>query len=96
MVAGGLAGLVTPGGALELLLAPAERDRLVGVPTTEGEIIEAAAQTFAPHGLEVILARTATHAEIAATGSSWARRLGVAGGGNGSNRSPVLIRLVRR
>lgn len=95
-VAGGLAGLVASGGVLELLLAPAERDRLAGVPTTEGGIIEGATRVFAPHGLEVVLARTAIPAEIAATGSSWARRLGVAGRGNGSNRSPVLIRLVRR
>jgi 16S rRNA (adenine(1408)-N(1))-methyltransferase len=103
-VACGVAGLVAPGGVLELLLAPAERDRLAGVPTSEGAIIEGASRTFEAHGLAVVVARTATPAEIAATGSSWARRLGVAGRRNGSNgssgpaadRSPVLIRLARR
>jgi 16S rRNA (adenine(1408)-N(1))-methyltransferase len=106
-VACGIAGLVAPGGALELLLAPAERDRLAGVPTSQDAIIEAAVRAFVPHGLEVLVARAATPAEIAATGSSWARRLGVAGRSNGSfgsngsngsraNRSPVLIRLARR
>jgi 16S rRNA (adenine(1408)-N(1))-methyltransferase len=100
----GVAGLVAPGGVLELLLAPAERDGLAGVPTSEGAVIEAARRTFEAHGLEVVVARTATPAEIAGTGSSWARRLGVAGRRNGSNgsngssadRSPVLFRLARR
>jgi 16S rRNA (adenine(1408)-N(1))-methyltransferase len=100
----GVAGLVAPAGCLELLLAPAERDRLVGVPTTEAEIIEAATRAFAPLGFEVLVARSATPAEVAATGSTWGRRLGVAGRRNGSSgpngssadRSPALIRLVRR
>jgi len=95
-VACGVAGLVAPGGVLELLLAPAQRDRLAGVPTSETAIVEAASRAFGPHGLEVIVARTASPDEIAATGSSWARRLGVAGGSNGSNRAPTLIRLARR
>ena len=100
-VACGVAGLVAPGGVLELLLAPAERDRLAGIPTSPDAIINAAAGAFARHGLDVLVARVATPAEIAATGSSWARRLGVASrrngsNGSGGNRAPVLIRLVRR
>ena len=95
-VAAGLAGLVAPDGVLELVLAPAAKDGLEGVPTTEAAIIASATRAFEPHGLEVKVARTATPVEVAATGSSWARRLGVAGGRNGSNRSPTLIRLVRR
>ena len=103
-VACGVAGLVAPGGVLEMLLAPAGRDRLAGVPTSEGAVIEAASRTFEAHGLDVVVARTATPAEVAATGSSWARRLGVARRRNGSygsngsaaDRSPVLIRLARR
>jgi 16S rRNA (adenine(1408)-N(1))-methyltransferase len=106
-VACGVAGLVAPGGVLELLVAPAERDRLAGIPTSQDAIIEGAMRAFATHGLEVLVARAATPAEIAASGSTWARRLGVAGhrhgsnGSNGSNasgagRSPLLIRLVRR
>ena len=98
-VAGGLARLVRTGGVLELLLAPAERDRLAGLPISHDAIIDGAARAFAPHGLEVLVTRPASPDEISATGSSWARRLGVAGrrgGSNGSNRSPVLIRLARR
>jgi 16S rRNA (adenine(1408)-N(1))-methyltransferase len=104
VIAGGLAGLVAPGGVLELVLAPAQRDRLAGVPTGEGSVIEAATRAFSPQGLTAIVARAATPIEIAATGSSWARRLGVAGrrnafhgsNGSGAGRSPVLIRLARR
>lgn len=95
-VAASLAGLAAPGGVLELVLAPAAKDGLEGVPTTEAAIIAAATRAFEPHGLEVKVARTATPVEVASSGSSWARRLGVAGGRNGSNRSPVLIRLARR
>jgi 16S rRNA (adenine(1408)-N(1))-methyltransferase len=86
-VARGVAGLVAPGGELELLLAPAERDGLEGVPTTEAEIVAAASHAFGPFGLEAVVARAATTTEVAATGSSWAKRL---------RRSPMLIRLARR
>ena len=95
-VASGLGELPAPDGVLELVLAPAESDRLVGLPTSEGEIIEAARGAFAARGLGVVAARRATSAELAATGSRWARRLGVASNGNRAARSPVLIRLVRR
>jgi 16S rRNA (adenine(1408)-N(1))-methyltransferase len=95
-VADGIAGLVAPGGVLELVLAPAERDRLDGVPTTETGIAAAAAGTFVARGFEVLVAREATPAEIAATGSSWARRLGVASRRNGADRTAVLVRLARR
>jgi len=85
-VAAGLARLVGDGGALELLLAPIERDGL-GIPTSREEVAAAAAATFDAHGLELELAREPTAAEVRATGSTWARRL---------DRRPTLIRLVRR
>ena len=103
-VAAGIAGLVARAGVLELLLAPADRDRLDGIPTTEPAIIAAATDAFAPLGFEVLAARAATPDEVASTGSTWARRLGVAGrrnrspasNGAGVDRAPVLIRLARR
>src|SRR6185503_7526579 len=49
-VAAGIAGLVARAGVLELLLAPADRDRLDGIPTTEPAIIAAATDAFAPLG----------------------------------------------
>src|SRR5262245_59849013 len=48
-VARGLAALVAEHGALELLLAPAERDGLDGVPTTAAGLAAGAAQAFVPH-----------------------------------------------
>jgi 16S rRNA (adenine(1408)-N(1))-methyltransferase len=78
-VAAGLAGL-------ELLVAPIERDGLDGVPTSTAGLIEGAAATFGPHGFAIESISRPTVAEVKATGSTWARRLG---------RHPTLIRLVR-
>jgi 16S rRNA (adenine(1408)-N(1))-methyltransferase len=95
-VAAGLAGLVRRGGNLELLLAPAARDHLDGVPIEASALARAAAAAFAPFELDVVLARPATDAEVWASGSTWARRLG-AGRTNGTaGRAPTLIRLERR
>jgi len=86
-VAGGLAGLVSADGALELLLAPEERDRLDGLPTTPEGLVAGATAAFAPLGFVVERVSRPTVPEVRATGSTWARRL---------NRRPTLIRLVRR
>src|SRR5262245_64561053 len=50
-VAAGVVGLLKPGGGLEMLLAPAARDRLEGLPTDPDEVVAAAARTFGPFGL---------------------------------------------
>ena len=86
-VAAGLASLVAPAGALELLVAPMERDGLDGVPTSSEDLITGAADAFAEHGFGSDRAAALTPAEIRATGSTWARRL---------DRQATLIRLVRR
>ena len=88
-VAAGIAGLVAPRGMLELLLAPAPRDGLDGLPTDTTDVIAAAWSAFAAHGLCPIEARTATEADVRGSGSTWARRLG-------TGRAAVLIRLARR
>jgi 16S rRNA (adenine(1408)-N(1))-methyltransferase len=88
-VAAGVAGLVAPSGSLELLLAPAPRDGLDGLPTTPDAVIDAAEGAFGARGLCVVQARTATEAEVRGSGSTWARRLG-------PDRAAVLIRLARR
>jgi 16S rRNA (adenine(1408)-N(1))-methyltransferase len=95
-VAAGIAGLVAPGGMIELLLAPAARGGLEGIPTDGPALISAAHGAFAAHGLEPVLARVATSAEVLASGSSWARRLGAARREGPDGRAPVLIRMVRR
>ncbi|MEW5990145.1 MAG: class I SAM-dependent methyltransferase [Chloroflexota bacterium] len=74
-VAAGIAGLVAPGGLLELLLAPAERDRLDGLPTDPAAVVGAARATFEDPGLTCVEGRTATADEIRSSGSTWAKRL---------------------
>ena len=74
-VAEGIATLLTPQGTLELLLAPADRDGLVGLPAYPAAVIEAATTTFDALGLRLVEARPATDVEVRASGSSWARRL---------------------
>jgi 16S rRNA (adenine(1408)-N(1))-methyltransferase len=93
-VAGGIAALVAPGGTLELLLAPAERDNLGGIPTEPAAVVAAARATFEALGLAFVEGRVATAAEIRASGSAWARRLlgGQDGGASRVDRRPVLVR----
>jgi 16S rRNA (adenine(1408)-N(1))-methyltransferase len=86
-VAAGVAGLVAPGGTLELLLAPALRDGLGGVPTSTDDLVGGIARAFGPSGFDIEDVQTATPAEAKASGSSWAKRL---------DRPATLIRLARR
>lgn len=96
-VAEGITRLIAPAGGLELLVAPAARDGLDGMPTSTEAVLVGAATAFAPHGLAIVSARSPTPAEILATGSTWARRLGAAGSnGRTPDRAATLIRLVRR
>lgn len=74
-VAEGIAQLTAPGGTLELLLAPAERDGLHGLPTEPAAVVAAAMRTFGALGLRFVEARAASDAEVRASGSTWARRL---------------------
>jgi len=87
-VATGVAALLAPGGSLELLLAPAGRDRIVGIPTDPEAVIAAARATFERLGLSCVEGRPATPAEVRSSGSTWARRLL----GAGSDRAPVVVR----
>jgi 16S rRNA (adenine(1408)-N(1))-methyltransferase len=87
VVAAGLSRLVARCGAIELLVAPIERDGLDGIPTSSDGLIAGAAEAFGPHGFAIERTTEPTPGEIRATGSTWARRL---------ERQPTLIRLVRR
>jgi hypothetical protein len=78
VVAAGVATLVAPAGSLELLLAASAKDRLDGLPTEPTSVVDAAAGAFAEFGLELVEGRLATRAEVRASGSTWARRLGTA------------------
>ena len=72
----GLACLLIVGGRLEALVSVTPRDHVPGVdeltPAHEARIAMAAAAA----GLDLVAFRPATPDEVAATGSSWARRLG--------------------
>lgn len=74
-VTAGLAGLVAPGGSIELLLAPAERDGLDGLPTEPRAVVEAVAHAFESLGLRLVEGPPATDAEVRGSHSTWARRL---------------------
>ena len=101
-VAAGIAGLVAPGGTLELLLAPSPRDGLEGVPTDAPAIAAAAVRAYEPLGFDLAVGRAATAAEIETSGSTWVKRLaagrprGAMNGGGTGDRTVTLVRLVRR
>lgn len=90
-VAAGVASLVAPDGELELLLAPNQRDRLAGVPTEPGEVVRAAAAAFAGFGFTLVAGRRASALELAASRSTWAKRL--LAGGSSADRTVTLVRL---
>jgi 16S rRNA (adenine(1408)-N(1))-methyltransferase len=102
-VAEGVAGLVATGGTLGLLLAPSHRDGLEGAPTDVDGVVAAAAGAFRPLGLDLVVGRAATSEEIAASGSTWAKRLAAGrdrgadrGSGGQAARSVTLVHLARR
>ena len=72
----GIAGLVAPGGALEILVSVTERDRIPGVATLDGDEQDRLTGAWVAAGLELLSLRPASSTEIAASRSSWARRLG--------------------
>jgi 16S rRNA (adenine(1408)-N(1))-methyltransferase len=81
----GVARLLAPGGGATALVSVVERD---GVPGMLGP--DALPGAYARHGLELAEARPATAAEIAASRSSWAKRLRA-----GTARPVTLLRIRR-
>jgi 16S rRNA (adenine(1408)-N(1))-methyltransferase len=84
-VLAGIARLAAPGAAISALVSVVERDGLPDVPEPD-----ALAAAYERHGLRLIEARSATADEIAASGSSWAKRLHA-----GSARPVTRIEAVR-
>ncbi|HEX5239567.1 MAG TPA: hypothetical protein VFW20_01095 [Candidatus Limnocylindrales bacterium] len=74
-VAAGLSSLLAPDGVLELLLAPSDRDRLDDLPTSLEGVRRAVGEAFRPLDLAVETIRQASDEEVAASRSTWARRL---------------------
>jgi len=75
-VLGGAAALVAPGGLLEILVSVTERDRVPGVAALDGCERDRLIDAWGAEGLDLLSLRPASAAEVAASGSSWARRLG--------------------
>lgn len=86
--AAGIAGLVAPGGAVRILLSIDPRDRL-SLPILDDGTVDLAVR-WQRHGLTLTAVGPADAGAIAASGSSWARRLRA-----GRDRTVRRIELVR-
>ncbi|HET7028141.1 MAG TPA: hypothetical protein VFI28_10670 [Candidatus Limnocylindrales bacterium] len=77
----GLAGLLEPGGRLEALVSLAARDaHAAGLDPARLDDLAAIGAAWASAGLCLADVRTATIGQIAASGSSWSKRLRAADG----------------
>nr|WP_280275324.1 hypothetical protein [Nocardia wallacei] len=73
----GVARLMKPDAALDILLSVVERDGLAGLPAISGpDALSALADSYARHDLSVTDIHPATPDEVTAFGSSWGKRLG--------------------
>jgi 16S rRNA (adenine(1408)-N(1))-methyltransferase len=84
-VLAGVAALLAPGATGTALVSVVPRDGVPPVPAPG-----ALAAAYARHGLALAEARPATPAEVAATRSSWAKRLRA-----GTDRPVTLLRFRR-
>jgi 16S rRNA (adenine(1408)-N(1))-methyltransferase len=83
-VLAGIARLLAPGAAATALVSVVPRDGVPAIPRPDQ-----LAAAYARHGLTLVDARPATRAEVAASGSSWAKRLRA----GTSSRPVTLLRL---
>jgi 16S rRNA (adenine(1408)-N(1))-methyltransferase len=83
-VLAGIARLLAPGAQATALVSVVPRDGVPPVPPPDELAV-----AYARHGLTLLEARPATRAEVAASGSSWAKRLRAA-----TARPVTLLRLV--
>jgi 16S rRNA (adenine(1408)-N(1))-methyltransferase len=91
--AAGIASLVEPGGRVSVLLAPADRDGLGDEADVRVRSAGSLAADWGPLGLDLAGCRPATAEDIAATPTTWGRRLGL---GRGDGREAWLLDLRRR
>ena len=75
--AGGIAALIKPRGRLTILISLTDRDGLGLTAMDDPTAADALAARWNAHGLRLEAICPATDADVAATRSSWARRLGV-------------------
>lgn len=89
-----LVGLLRPArdAELRLLLSVEPRDRSLGLEPLDASGIDRLAGRFEAHGIEAVRVRPGTAQELAASHSTWAKRLGSAG----ARRTAWSLRFVRR
>jgi hypothetical protein len=85
VVLAGVARLLAPGAGASALVSVLPRDGVPAIPP-----VPVLAAAYARHGLRFVEARPATPAEVAASGSSWAKRLRA-----GHERPVTLLRFRR-
>ncbi len=71
----GIAALPAPGGRIEVLASVMPADRVEGIASLEAGWEPAMCRAWAAAGIDLVSMRLATTGEVAASGSSWARRL---------------------
>jgi 16S rRNA (adenine(1408)-N(1))-methyltransferase len=82
--------VMRPGAALSVVLSATDRDRGAGVPAIDEHILHALSDRYGGHGLTVTEVRRATEADVAATHSTWGKRLAA-----GRNRPAWLLRATK-
>jgi 16S rRNA (adenine(1408)-N(1))-methyltransferase len=89
-----LVGLLRPArdAELRLLLSVEPRDRSLGLEPLDATAMDRLAAQYEAHGLEAVRVGPATAQELAASHSTWAKRLGAAG----ARRTAWSLRFVRR
>jgi 16S rRNA (adenine(1408)-N(1))-methyltransferase len=86
----GLARVLRPGGTLSMLVSSTDRDRATGVEPVDRHTLVALAGAYDRHGLAVTRVRPATPADVAASRSTWGKRLGA-----GTRRPAWLLEATR-
>jgi 16S rRNA (adenine(1408)-N(1))-methyltransferase len=72
----GVARVLRPGGRFELLLSVTERDHGAGSAPIDADALDKVRPVYAAHRLDLEPPRPAIAAEVAATRSTWGKRLG--------------------
>lgn len=75
----GVASVVAEGGRLEVLASVVPSDGVAGMPCLDTEAVPVVRRAWSANGLRLTAMQPASPAEIAASGSTWARRLRAGG-----------------
>jgi 16S rRNA (adenine(1408)-N(1))-methyltransferase len=80
-VAGQIASVAAPSSRIDVVLSARSSDRLRWLPEMDAGTASRIGDRFAAHGFRAVIVRHATADEVAATRSSWAKRLGAGSAG---------------